>query len=200
MSKKNHFLKQEKTLVLLKPDAVKRGLVGEIVSRIEQRGLKIIAIDMISASEDLIDKHYPKDKKWITRLGNKTLGTYEKYGIDAKKELKTEDPEKIGQLVRSWLMEYMTSGPMVKIVVEGIHAIDMVRKLAGDTFPYKAEMGTIRGDYSVDSPVLANLGKRSVHNLIHASETKEEAKNEIELWYDKDDIHSYERSGDDIMF
>jgi nucleoside-diphosphate kinase len=200
MSKKDHSLKQERTFVLIKPDAVKRGLVGEIVARIEQRGLKIIAIDMITATDEMIDNHYPKDKKWITRIGNKTLGTYEKYEIDVKEELGTDDPEKIGKLVRSWLMAYMTSGPMVKMVVEGIHAIDMVRKMAGDTFPYKAEMGTIRGDYSVDSPVLANLGKRSVRNIIHASETQEEADNEIALWYDKNDVHSYKRSGDDIMF
>ena len=98
-----------------------------------------------------IDGHYPKDAKWVHRLGEKTLATYEKYGYDAKKELGTTDPDKIGKMVRSWLLDFMCSGPVVKMVIKGVHAVDMVRKLAGSTMPSAAEMGTIRGDYSVDS-------------------------------------------------
>jgi len=192
--------KQEKTVVLIKPDGVKRGLIGEIISRIEQRGLKIIALEMIQADEKLIDSHYPKDAAWICRLGEKTLGTYAKYNIDPKKELGTADPAKIGQKVRHWLIEFLISGPMIKMVVEGIHAVDMVRKLVGNTLSNLAEMGTIRGDYSVDSPVLANLQKRSVHNIIHASETSVEAENEMKLWFGKSEIHDYKRSDEDIMF
>ena len=190
----------EKTVVLIKPDGVKRGLIGEIISRVEQRGLKIIALKMIQADKKLIDRHYPKDKKWISRLGEKTLNTYAKYGVDAKKELGTKDPEKIGKMVRGWLIEFMTSGPIVKMIIEGIHAIDMVRKLCGNTLPNLAEMGTIRGDYSVDSPVLANLQKRSVHNIIHASENSIEADNELKLWFSKKEIHAYKRAEEDIMF
>ncbi len=200
MVKKEHPLKQERTLVLIKPDGVKRGLVGEIVSRIEQRGLKIIALDMMIANKTFIDKHYPKDKAWISRLGDKTLSTYRKYGIDAKKEIGTDDRYRIGKMVRSWIMEFMISGPMVKMVVEGIHAIDMVRKMAGNTLPNLAEMGTIRGDYSVDSPILANLAQRSVHNIVHASENPGEAENEIKLWFTAKEIYKYKRSDEDIMF
>lgn len=193
-------LKEEKTVVLIKPDGVKRGLIGEIVSRIEKRGLKIIALDMIWATKEQIDEHCPKDEKWITRLGEKTKETYEKYGFNIKKELGTEDSKKIGKMVRGWLIDFMTSGPMVKVVVKGVHAIDMVRKLCGNTMPALAEMGTIRGDFSVDSAAAANRVKRAVHNIIHASETPEEAKHELAFWFSPEEIHDYKRAEDDIMF
>lgn len=193
-------LKEEKTVVLIKPDGIKRGLVGEIISQIEKRGLKIIALDMIWATKSQIDSHYPKDKKWTKRLGEKTKATYKKYGFDVKKELKTDDPEKIGRMVRSWLIDFLTSGPMIKMAVKGIHAIDMVRKFCGNTIPAFAEMGTIRGDFSVDSPAAANRGKRAVHNIVHASENQKEAENELKLWFSPEEIHDYKRAEEDIMF
>ena len=192
--------KEERTFVLIKPDGVKRGLIGEIISRIEQRGLKIVALKMIWATKEQIDEHYPKDEAWIKRLGEKTIATYEKYGYDAEKEIGTTDPHKIGEIVRGWLMDYMTSGPMVKIIVEGIHAVDMVRKMVGNSIPALAEMGTIRGDFSVDSAVLANRQKRAIHNLIHASETEKEASHEIDFWFAPEEICYYKRAEEDIMF
>jgi len=192
--------KEEKTLVLIKPDGVKRGLVGEIVRRIEQRGLKIIAIKMTNATREQIDGHYPKDQKWISRLGEKSLGTYAKYGIDPIEKVGTIDANEIGKMVRGWIVDFMVSGPIVKIAVQGVHAIDMVRKLCGNTLPNLAEMGTIRGDYSVDSPALANSDGRAVHNIIHASETPEEAAHELAYWFSPEEIHSYKRAEEDIMF
>lgn len=192
--------KEEKTVVIVKPDGVKRGLVGEIISRVEKRGLKIIALEMMWPTKDQIDEHYPKDEKWIARIGEKTKANYEKYGYDAKKEIGTDDNKKIGESVREWLIEYMTSGPVVKMVIKGIHAVDMVRKLCGNTVPALSEMGTIRGDFSVDSSVAANRGKRAIHNLIHASETLDEAKHEIEFWFAPEEIHDYKRAEEDIMF
>jgi len=193
-------LKEEKTVLLIKPDGVKRGLIGEIISRIEKRGLKIIALNMIWATRDQIDGHYPKDEKWITRLGEKTKATYEKYGFDIKKELGTTDLKKIGEKVRSWQLDFMTSGPIVKMVVRGIHAIDMIRKLVGNTMPALAEMGTIRGDFSIDSAAAANRNKRAVHNIVHASENPDEVKNELNFWFAPEEIHDYKRAEDDIMF
>jgi len=192
--------KEEKTVVLIKPDGVKRGLIGEIISRIEERGLKIIALQMIWAREEQIDRHYPKDEDWLKRIGEKTMNTYQKYGMDAKRELGTDDLLEIGKMVRGWLIDFMTSGPIVKMVVQGIHAIDMVRKLAGNTMPVFAEMGTIRGDFSVDSPAAANKDKRAVHNILHASETPKEAENEIKLWFSPEEIFEYQRAEEDIMF
>lgn len=189
--------KEEKTFLMIKPDGVRKGLVGEIISRLEQRDMKIVALEMFQPTKEMIDGHYPKDPKWITRLGEKTLATYQKYGYDAKKELGTADAAKIGKMVRQWLVDYMTSAPLVRMVVQGIHAVDMVRKIVGPTMPYQAEMGTIRGDFSADSPALANTEKRAVMNLVHASETPEEAKHEIEYWFGKKPVFSYKRFGVD---
>jgi nucleoside-diphosphate kinase len=190
-------LKEEKTFVMLKPDAVRKGLIGEIIKRFEQRDLKVVALEMFQPTHEQIDNHYPKDEAWITRLGEKTLKTYDKYNINATKELGTDSAEKIGPMVRAWVVEYMTSAPLVRLVVQGIHAVDMVRKIVGETMPYQADMGTIRGDYSNDSPALANTEKRAVMNLIHASETADEAKHEIEHWFGGSPVYTYHRFGVD---
>lgn len=192
--------KQEKTVVLIKPDGVKRGLIGEIISRIERRGLKIIACKMIHATENQIDGHYPKDENYIDNLGQKSLTTYQKYGIDPIREMGTEDSFKIGSEVRNWLIKGMTEGPIIKMVVEGIHAIEMVRKIVGKTIPAFSEMGTIRGDFSVDSPDLANRERRAIKNLIHASGDEKEAAHELEYWFSPEEIFDYKRAEEDIMF
>jgi len=190
--------KEEKTFLMIKPDGVRKGLIGEIIKRIEQRDLKVVAIEMFQPKREQIDEHYPKDAVWIKRLGTKSLATYEKYNIDPIKELGTKDEAEIGKMVRDWLVDYMTSAPLVKMVIQGIHAVDMVRKIVGPTLPYMADMGTIRGDFSNDSPALANSEKRAVMNLVHASETPEEAAHEIEFWFGKDfKPLSYKRFGVD---
>ena len=182
---------------MIKPDGVRKGLVGEILKRIEQRDLKIVALEMFQPTHAEMDAHYPKDEAWRKRLGEKTLGTYSKYGIDPVEALGTKDELKIGNMVRGWLVEYMISAPLVRVVVQGIHAVDMVRKIAGPTMPYQAEIGTIRGDYSADSPALANTERRAVMNLVHASETPEEAAHEIKHWFGKSKIYNYKRFGID---
>ncbi len=192
--------KEEKTLVLIKPDGVARGIIGEIIARIEKRGLKVVALGMELVTRDKIDGHYPKDPKWITRLGEKTMMTYEKYGCDPQKEMGTTDTLEIGKSVRGWILDYMTSAPIVKIIFQGVHAVDMVRKICGNTIPAFADAGTIRGDYSVDSPILANKGKRAIKNMIHASETPEEAAHEIGYWFNENEIINYKRGDEDIIF
>lgn len=189
--------KKEQTFVLVKPDGVRKGLIGEIISRLEQRDMKIVGLEMFMPTREQIDNHYPKDPVWVKRLGEKTMSTYEKYGYDAIEDYGTDDPEKIGPLVRDWIIDYMTSAPLVKMVVEGVHSVDMVRKIAGPTMPYLADMGTIRGDFSNDSPALANAEKRAVMNLIHASETPEESAHEIEYWFGGGNTFEYKRFGVD---
>jgi len=190
--------KEERTFVIIKPDGVRKGLIGEIVSRLEQRDLKIVALEMFHASRKEMDNHYPKDEKWIRRLGEKTMATYAKYGHDVKKDFGTSDLMRVGKTVRGWLLDFMSSAPMVKLVVQGVHAVDMVRKIVGPTMPYLAEMGTIRGDFSNDSPLNANVERRSVYNLVHASETPEEAKHEIAHWFGKNSpTYKYKRFGVD---
>ncbi len=185
--------KQEKTVVLIKPDGVKRGLVGEIISRIEKRGLKIVSLEMFQATKEQIDRHYPKDEEWISRIGKKTLKNFKDYEMDVKNEMGTEEPLEIGKQVRQWLISYLTSGPMAKIVVEGLHAINMVRKIAGTTMPSEADIGTIRGDFSVDDATAANRDKRAVYNILHVSETEKEADHELNFWFAAEDIFDYKK-------
>lgn len=192
--------KEEKTVLLIKPDGVKRGLIGEILSRVEKRGLKIIALEMFWPNKAQIDEHYPKDKEWLKRIGEKTIKNYKEYGLDVKKELGTDNLEEIGKMVRGWLMDYMTSGPIVKAVIKGIHAIDMVRKIVGSSMPAQAEMGTIRGDFSVDDSTAANRDKRAIHNLVHASENLKESEHELNFWFSPEEINDYKRAEEDIMF
>jgi len=185
---------KERAFLMMKPDGVMRGLTGEVLNRVERCGLKIVALKMFWATKDQIDNHYPKDDKWLERIGDKTMENYERYGYDLKKELGTDDKKKIGLMVRGWLKDYLTSAPMVKMVIEGPHAVDLIRKLAGNTIPAQAEMGTIRGDFSADSAAYANRDKRAIHNIIHASETPEEAKHEISFWFEPEDIHDYQKT------
>ncbi len=193
-------IKQQQTLALVKPDGVKRGLTGEVISRIERRGLKVVAIKMIEVDRTHLEKHFPSDDEWMGRLGDKGLKTFAEYDLNPKELMGTDDRMEIGKNVKESLFKYMTSGPIIAMVIEGLHAIDMVRKLAGHTLPVFADMGTIRGDYSVDSPAIANVEGRAIQNIMHASETAEEAANEIDLWFRKEEIHSYKRADEDVMF
>ena len=193
-------LKEEKTVVLVKPDGVKRGLIGEVIKRFESRGLKVIALKMIIASEEHAHSHYPNSEEWLRGMGEKTLETYKQYGKDPMKEIGSDDALEIGKMVAGWNVEFLTSGPMVAMVVQGIHAVDMVRKIVGKTIPAVAEMGTIRGDFSVDSPTLANAGKRAIHNVVHASGDQSEAEHELKHWFENGEINEYKRAEEDIMF
>jgi nucleoside-diphosphate kinase len=197
---KTHPLATERTFVMIKPDGVMRGLVGEIIQRFENRGLKIIAMKMIHAPFDQANDFYPKDKEWMTRLGNKGIKTFEEYGLDPAKEMGSSDPFVIGQTVRNGLIEFITMGPVVPMVIEGIHAVSVVRKLVGATLPVFSEPGTIRGDYSHDAPTAANVEGRSIFNLIHASEVPEEAVTEIAHWFKEDELLDYDRAEHVIMF
>ena len=174
----------ERTLVLIKPDAFKRGLVGEIVSRFERAGLRLEETKIVNATTEIVGKHYPDDKNWIRSVGKKTVDTYQKYHLNITEDLGTGDALKIGELVRKWLIQQITSGPMIALILSGNHAVEAVRKMVGNTVPLFAEPGTIRSDFSIDSPELSMKEKRAVQNLVHASSTIEEANREISLWFE----------------
>lgn len=190
----------EKTLVLLKPDAVRRGLVGEILARFERVGLKIVGLKMVTPTREFAAKHYPNTPEWIEGMGKKTLETYRDRGIDPIAEVGTTDPMKIGEMVKGWNIDYLSSGPVVAIVFEGLHAIATVRKLCGKTMPFFAEPGTIRGDYSSSSAVVANSVRRAVRNLVHASSTTEEAEHEIGHWFGKEPLSGYKRTDEEVLY
>lgn len=197
-----YSVKYERTFCMLKPDAVKRGLIGEIIHRLEKAGLKVVAMKMLVPTESMVRAHYPaSDEAWVHRLGEKSLSGFENLkDVDPKEILGSDDRSELGKEVVESLVRYMQSGPVVAMVVEGIQAIEMVRKLAGHTLPFKAVVGTIRGDFSVDSPAVANAEKRSIHNLFHASETAAEAASEIKLWFGDEPLHDYDLGNDVIMY
>ena len=199
-NEKTKELLGEKTVMLVKPDGVKRGLIGECIKRVEQRGLKLIGLKMVIVSKEHARAHYPGTDAWLIGMGNKTLETYAKYNKDPMQELGTNDPLKIGNMIYDWNVELFTSGPVVAMLISGIHAIDMVRKIVGKTIPAFAEMGTIRGHYSVDSPALANEGKRAIRNIVHASGDPVESTHEVKHWFTEKEIHDYSRSEEDVMF
>ena len=193
-------MQKEQTLILAKPDALQRGLVGEIIKRFESRGLKLVGIKMMRASVAHTKKHYLPTKEQLEGMGNKTLATLTSSGQDPKKEMGTDNPFEIGKRINGWNFEFLSSGPLVAMVFEGPHAAEMGRKIVGNTLPFKAEIGTLRGDFSVDSPILANFNKRPVRNIVHASGDPVEAKREIKHWFSRKELFTYKRSDEDIMF
>ena len=161
----------ERTFVAIKPDGVQRSLVGEVLGRFEKAGLKIIGIKMQWIDKDFAKKHY------------------------------TEDIEKRrGKKVRDLLMDYIVEGPVVAMVLEGIHAIEIVRKIVGGTEPKTALPGTIRGDFCHVSYDYADKQELAIRNIIHASGNKEDAEYEIKLWFKDNELHSYKNSHDLHIF
>lgn len=190
----------EQTLVVLKPDAVARGLSGEIIARFERVGLKIVSAKLLTVNKDLAEKHYPADREelWVG-IGNKTLENYKNLKMDPVKSLGTADAKEIGKLVRVWLIDYIKEGPVLALVLEGPHVVDLVRKICGHTLPLLSAPGTIRGDFSYDSSYLANSNNRPIKNLMHASGNIQEAQYEIPLWFKPGEIFSYERVEEKAM-
>lgn len=175
----------ERTLVILKPDAVKRKLCGRILDIFEEAGFDIVEGRFFTPARELIERHYPSNDKYYASLGNKSLANYKEQGLDIKAELGTDDAREIGISIKGWLVDYMTSGPVMAVVLQGNGAIRNVRKLCGDTLPSNAAPGTIRARFSLDSSDYANAQKRSLHNLMHSSGNADEARYEIELWFGK---------------
>ena len=181
----------EHTVILIKPDGVRKGIAGEIISRFERVGLKIVAAKMIWVDKTFVGKHYKDDRRYHQEVGKRTLENYKKYGFDPKEKLGTKDAVEIGKLVRNWNMEFLSSGPVLALLIQAPHAIQIVRKIVGHTYPSEAIPGTIRGDFSYESAYLANSEARTIRNLIHASGSKEEAEFEKKLWFKEEEIYSY---------
>lgn len=180
-------MKKQKALILIKPDAVQRGLIGKIIKRFEQVGLKIIGLKFVWATKEKIISHYPETDAWFKKVGERTLTNYEKKGMDARKVFKTDDAIQIGRTVKKWLIDYLQESPLLIFVLEGYECIEVVRKLCGNTIPLLACSGTIRGDFSHDCIDLANEQNRPLRNIIHASDTVEDGEKEIKVWFTPDE-------------
>tara|TARA_B100000745_G_scaffold92824_1_gene58508 strand:- start:116 stop:721 length:606 start_codon:yes stop_codon:yes gene_type:complete len=186
---------QERSLVILKPDTIQRSLVGEVIKRFEQAGLKITAMKMVQAKEQQLLDHYNKDDEWYLRKGEGIVENLKSRGVEVDRE-----PIEYGKDIIRVLVEYMTAGPVVALVVQGNQAVNVVMKLVGSTEPSTADIGTIRGDYTVDSYTHANVENRGVRNLIHCSDSVDAAEREIGLWFDETEIHKYTTAQERIMY
>jgi len=186
---------KEKTLVLLKPDAVQRGLVGDIISRFEKSGFKIIGMKLIHADKETAGKHYANDEEWLKSVGAKTKKSYAEKGINMK-----ETELEIGQRIRQQLMDFISLSPSVALCIEGHGAIEKIRLMCGSTAPINAAPGTIRGDYSFDSYGLSDKSGRPIQNLIHASDSKESAEREIKIWFNDKELQPYERVDEALLY
>jgi len=187
---------QEKTLVIIKPDGVQRSLVGEIIKRYEQMGLKLVALKIMIADEKHIEKHYTLDPNWRTVTGKKTIDSYRKKGFKPP----SEDPLEITAAILKNLKKYISAGPIIVIVWQGAHAVEVVRKITGGTEPLTSDVGTIRGDYVLDSYAISDTDGRAVRNLIHASGSVKEAEMEIKHWFDKNELLKYNLVQDKILY
>lgn len=195
MTKKD-FPSIERTFVMVKPDGVKRGLIGKISQKLEEAGLKLIAARMISATEEQARGNYPGTEEWLVSMGEKTWKNYNGDEERILADLGTTDKKEIGIKIYNSLVDYLTSGPVVITVWEGNEAIRIVRKLAGATDPTIADVGTIRGNWGYDTPQLAVKSGRIVfQTLVHISDSPEEAQREIKHWFgDKyKDLGNYDR-------
>ena len=189
-------MKNEKTFVIIKPDGVQRSLIGEIVKRFERVGLKMVALKMMIPTKDQVRKHYTVDPEWIRKVGEKSIAGYEKKGLVPP----TKDPVAIGEKVLDNLTAYMSSGPVVAMVLEGVHAVGIVRKIVGGTEPLTSDVGTIRGDFVLDSYQIADTDGRPIRNLIHASGNVDESTAEINLWFKDEEVLKYRHIQDAILY
>ena len=186
---------REKTLALIKPDAVQRGLIGELISRFERAGLKVIGMKMVYASKELAGKHYADDEEWLKSVGEKAQKAAKERGEKIK-----ETPLEFGKKIRKQLMDFISMSPVVAVAIEGHNAVVTVRKIVGPTSPEHAAPGTIRGDYSHETYVMADELGRPIQNLIHASGSKEEAERETKVWFTEKELHSYMRIDESLFY
>lgn len=189
---------KERTLVVIKPDGVQRSLIGEIIKRYERTGLKLIAMKMAMPDEDMATKHYYEvgGDEWIEEVGRKAREAYEKKGQKSPYETNKDN----GWAVLKANAKYLSCGPVVAMVWEGAHAVELVRKITGATAPLLADVGTIRGDFTLDSYELADTDQRSVRNLIHASGTTDEAEQEIKIWFKDEELLKYMNIQEKILY
>jgi nucleoside-diphosphate kinase len=169
--------------------------VGDIIERFERTGLKIVAMKMAFATEEQLLDHYNKDDEWYQRKGEGIVNDMEAHNIPVEKEA----IEYGRDIVRN-LVKYMTAAPVVAMVMEGNQAVAVVSKIVGSTEPATSDVGTIRGDYTVDSYAHSTIENRGVRNLVHQSESPEEALREIPIWFSNDEIHQYVTAQERIMY
>ncbi len=194
MTKQKHP-KKERTFVILKPDAIQRGLMGEILGRFERAGLKVVAMRFGVAEEEKFWKHYNKDDAWFEKKGGNIVREREANNMPVDKEA-----IEYGKDIIRALVKFMTCGPVLMMVIEGNQAVGVVKKLVGGTEPSTSDVGTIRGDYTLDSYNIAAIDDRAVRNLVHCSDEVSEAEREISLWFTEKELLNYRLVSEAILY
>lgn len=192
--RKHH--KFEQTLVIIKPDGVQRSLVGEIIQRLERVGLKLVGMKFAVPTKEHVRAHYSIDPEWKRKVGEKAIEAYLKKGQTPP----SKDPVKVGDRVIEALVKYITSGPVVIMAWQGAHVVEVVRKIVGGTEPRTSDVGTIRGDFVLDSYSMGDTDDRAVRNLIHASGSVEEANKEIPHWFASHELVEYRLVQEAILY
>ncbi len=190
-----HFSK-ERTLIIVKPDGVQRSLIGEIVKRYERAGLKLVGIKMLVPSEKQVEEHYTLDPEWRRVTGEKAIASYQEKGLTPP----STDPLEITAKILANLKRYMTSGPVIAMAWQGAHAVGVVRKVTGGTEPLTSDVGTIRGDFVLDSYLMSDTDGRAVRNLVHASGSVPEAEKEIPHWFSQGELVDYRLVQEQILY
>lgn len=191
---KNHP-KYQRTFVILKPDAVQRSVVGNVIERFERTGLKFVGIKMIVPTREQASAHYGKDDAWCTKVGDRTIANLEKEGKKVEKAA-----VEYGRDVLNGLLDFLTCSPVVVMALEGNQAVGVVKKLVGGTEPLTSDVGTIRGDLTSDSYEIANIDGRAVRNLVHCSDEVSEAAREIAIWFKEDELISYTHAQEKMLY
>ncbi len=188
--------KEERTLVIIKPDGIQRTLVGEIIGRYERLGLKLVASKLVIPTEAYVEAHYTLDPNWRRITGEKRI----KAARDRNEQPPSEDPLEITAIILEKLKKYLTSGPVLVMVWEGAHCVEVIRKITGGTEPRSSDVGSIRGDYVLDSYNMADTDGRAIRNLVHASGSVEEANMEISHWFKQEEVIDYRLVQEQILY
>ncbi len=187
---------KERTLVIIKPDGIQRSLIGEIVGRFERIGLKVVGMKFVVPTAAQVEEHYTLDPLWKEKTGTKAIEAYRKKGVTPP----SEDPLAVGNAVVERLKRYLTSGPTLVMAWQGAHAVELVRKLVGGTEPRSSDVGTIRGDFVLDSYAMADTDDRAIRNLLHASGSVEEARQELAHWFADGELIDYRLVQEGILY
>ena len=187
--------KKERTLLIIKPDGVQRSLVGEIIHRIERTGLKLAAMKLMVASKEQAYEHYKKDEEWLQKKGELRIKQRQEAGKPIEKSARD-----YGMDIVNGNVVFMTAGPIVPMIWEGNQAVGVVKKLVGTTEPLTSDVGTIRGDLTIDSYSISNNDERSVRNLVHCTDNPAETDREIGIWFKPEEIVSYKHVNERMLY
>ena len=186
---------QERTFVIIKADGIQRSLIGDIISRFERTGLKFTGFKFLVPTEQQLLVHYNKNEEWFLKKGNRIIEDLKSHGLPIEK-----DAMAYGKGIIDTIITYMTAAPVLGMVIEGNQSVAIVTKITGSTEPATSDVGTIRGDLTVDSYGHSSMENRAVRNLIHCSESPEEAEREIKVWFDESELLSYTTAQERILY